>query len=109
MLDGLVYLICELYIDDVRRRRHVRQQRETQNYYEPEENGTWPRRGRISRSLSELSFTKEKRQKIQKIQAATCLFTNEVGLAPVSNRVVTVSDEELVLVEMQYQCHHSHM
>ena len=36
------------------------------------------------------------------IQAATCLFTNEVGLAPVSNRVVTVSDEELVLVEMQH-------
>ena len=35
------------------------------------------------------------------IQAATCLFTNEVGLAPVSNRVVTVSDEELLLVEMQ--------
>ena len=24
------------------------------------------------------------------IQAATCLFTNQVGLAPVSNRVVTV-------------------
>ena len=37
------------------------------------------------------------------IQAATCLFTNEVGLAPVSNRVVTVSDEELVLVELQHE------
>ncbi len=61
MLDGLIYLICELYIDDVRRRRHVHQQREarfrsvpkTQNYCEPEENRTWPRRGRICRSLSE--------------------------------------------------------
>ena len=37
------------------------------------------------------------------IQAATCLFTNEVGLGPVSNRVVTVSDEELVLVEVQHE------
>ena len=36
------------------------------------------------------------------IQAATCLLTNEEGLVPVSNRVVTERDEELLLVEMQY-------
>ena len=37
------------------------------------------------------------------IHAATCLLTNEVGLAPVSNRVVTGSDEELLIVEMQHR------
>ena len=36
------------------------------------------------------------------IQATTCLLTNVVRLAPVSNRVGTGSDEELLLVEMQH-------
>ena len=36
------------------------------------------------------------------IHAATCLLTDEVSLAPVSNRVVTVNDEELLIVEMQH-------
>ena len=36
------------------------------------------------------------------IQATTCLLTNVVQLAPVSNRVGTRSDEELLLVEMQH-------
>ena len=30
-------------------------------------------------------------------------LTNEVGLAPVSNRVVTGSDEGLLIVEMQHR------
>ena len=34
--------------------------------------------------------------------ATTCLLTNVVPLAPVSNRVGTGSDEELLLVEMQH-------
>ena len=36
------------------------------------------------------------------IQATTCLLTNVVRLAPVSNRVGTGSDEELLNVEMQH-------
>ena len=36
------------------------------------------------------------------IPATTCLLTNEVGLAPVSNRVGTGSDEELLLMAMQH-------
>ena len=36
------------------------------------------------------------------IQVATCLLTNEVGLAPVSNRVVTESEVGLLPVVMQY-------
>ncbi len=36
------------------------------------------------------------------IQAATCLLTNEVGLAPVSNRVVTESEVGLLPVVMQH-------
>ena len=36
------------------------------------------------------------------IQAATCLLTNEVGLAPVSNRVVTESELGLLPVVMQH-------
>ena len=36
------------------------------------------------------------------IQATTSLLTNVVRLAPVSNRVGTGSDEELLLVEMQH-------
>ena len=36
------------------------------------------------------------------IQAAACLLTNEVGLAPVSNRVVTESEVGLLPVVMQH-------
>ena len=36
------------------------------------------------------------------IQAATCILMNEVGPAPLSNRVAAVTDEELLLVEMQH-------
>ena len=36
------------------------------------------------------------------IQAATCLLTNEVGLAPVSNRVVTESEVGLLPAVMQH-------
>ena len=36
------------------------------------------------------------------IQAATCLLTNEVGLAPVSNREVTKSEVGLLPVMMQH-------
>ena len=36
------------------------------------------------------------------IQATTCLLTNVVRLAPVSNKVGTGSDEELLLVEKQH-------
>ena len=39
---------------------------------------------------------------VDSIQATTCLLTNEVRLAPVSNRVGTGSDEELLLVKMQH-------
>ena len=34
--------------------------------------------------------------------SAAIRLTNEVGLAPVSNRVLTCSDEELLIVEMQH-------
>ena len=73
MLDGLIYLICELYIDDVRRRRHVRQQREASFLSVPktEENRTLPRRGGYVGHLVShkgVSFTKEKRQKIQNFE-----------------------------------------
>ena len=36
------------------------------------------------------------------IQVANCLLTNEMGLAPVSNRVVTESEVRLVPVAMQH-------
>ena len=38
----------------------------------------------------------------ESIQATTCILTNVVRLAPVSNIVGTGSDEELLLVEMQH-------
>ena len=40
--------------------------------------------------------------RVQVIQAAACLLTNEVGLTPVSNRVVTESEVGLLTVVIQH-------